>query len=90
MKKPERTKGKKYTVALSECEMHRLTVYAAASGVDRPTALARLVRQSLRDVCKGVKAEEVDEKQLRLFDSVQIDIFNNTEKVESGRFKVEI
>lgn len=74
-------KPRRYTVALSECEMRRLTVYAASCGVDRPTALARLVRSSLREVAAGVKAEASDEKQLRLFDSVQIDIFNNTAKV---------
>ena len=82
MMKNEKIKAKRYVVALSECEMRRLTVYAAQCGVDRPTALARLLRQSLRDVAAGVKADNVDEKQLRLFDSVQIDIFNNTEKVK--------
>jgi hypothetical protein len=76
-----KTKAKRYTVALSECEMRRLTVYAASCGIDRPTALARLVRQSLRDVASGIKEPDTDENQLRLFDSVQIDIFNNTAKV---------
>ena len=73
-------KAKRYTVALSECEMRRLTVYAASSGVDRPTALARLLKQALREVASGIKVPDIDENQLRLFDSVQIDIFNNTEK----------
>ena len=82
MSKKEKIKAKRYTVALSECEMRRLTVYAAQCGVDRPTARGRLIRQSLRDVAAGVKADNTDEKQLRLFDSVQIDIFNNTEKVK--------
>jgi hypothetical protein len=83
MNKNEKIKAKRYTVALSDCEMRRLTVYAAQCGIDRPTALARLVRQSLRDVAAGVKADNTDEKQLRLFDSVQIDIFNNTAKVNN-------
>ena len=82
MSKKEKIQAKRYTVALSECEMRRLTVYAAQCGVDRPTARGRLIRQSLRDVAAGVKADNTDEKQLRLFDSVQIDIFNNTEKVK--------
>lgn len=82
MSKPSPQRAKKYTVTLSECEMRRLTVYAATSGIDRPTALARLVRQSLRDVAAGISAEsERDLNQLGLFDSVQIDIFNNTTKV---------
>lgn len=83
MSTPSKPKAKRYTVALNECEMRRLTVYAAACGVDRPTALARLVRQSLREVAAGVKVPDTDENQLRLFDSVQIDIFNNTAKVNT-------
>ena len=64
--------------------MRRLTVYAASSGVDRPTALARLVRQALRDAASGIQVgSERDINQLGLFDSVQIDIFNNTTKVNS-------
>lgn len=78
-----KTKAKRYTVALSECEMRRLTVYAASCGVDRPTALARLIKQSLREVASGVRTQDKDENQLRLFDSVQIDIFNNTAKVNN-------
>ena len=84
MSKPTPQRAKKYTVTLSECEMRRLTVYAASSGVDRPTALARLVRQALRDAASGIQVgSERDINQLGLFDSVQIDIFNNTTKVNS-------
>ena len=84
MGKPTPQRAKKYTVTLSECEMRRLTVYAASSGVDRPTALARLVRQALRDAASGIQVgSERDINQLGLFDSVQIDIFNNTTKVNS-------
>ncbi|MBR4506021.1 MAG: hypothetical protein IKP21_04530 [Bacteroidales bacterium] len=81
--KNEKVKARRYTVALSECEMRRLTVYAAQCGVDRPTALSRLLRQSLREVAAGVKSDNVDEKQLGLFDALQIDIFNNTTKVNN-------
>ena len=76
-------KAKRYTVALSECEMRRLTAYAASCGIDRPTALSRLLRHALREVASGVKVPDIDENQLRLFDSVQIDIFNNTAKVNN-------
>ena len=73
---------RRYTVTLSECEVRRLTRYADASGIDRPTALHRLLSQSLRDATVGLSAaNRADEKQLGLFDSVQIDIFNNTHKV---------
>ncbi len=79
---PKVPKKRKYTVSLSESEMHRLTVYAATCGIDRPTALARLVRQSLRQVA-GAANTLSDENQLRLFDTLQIDIFNQTTKVNN-------
>lgn len=78
MKNSDKPKQKKYVVTLSENEMRRLSAYAAKCGTDRPTALARLIRHGLRDVASLPHADECDEKQLRLFDSVQIDIFNNT------------
>lgn len=83
MKQSVKPKMKRYTVALNECEMRRLTVYAAQCGIDRPTALGRLLRQSLREVAAGVHAPDADDNQLKLFDSVQIDIFNNTTKVNN-------
>lgn len=81
MRQQEKPKQKKYVVTLSESEMRRLSVYAAKSGIDRPAALSRLIRHGLRDVAAPVAADDNDENQLRLFDSVQIDIFNNTAKV---------
>ena len=79
---PTVPKKKKYTISLSESEMHRLTVYAATCGIDRPTALSRLVRQSLRQVSSTANTL-ADENQLRLFDTLQIDIFNQTTKVNN-------
>lgn len=76
-------KRKKYTVTLNECEMRRLTVYAAESGMDRPAALMKLLRQSLRQVSAARGVHVADENQLRLFDSVQIDIFNNAVKTKN-------
>lgn len=79
--KPAKPKQKKYVVTLSECEMRRLSVYAEQNGIDRPTALSRLLHRSLREVSGMVRADNADENQLGLFDAVQIDIFNNTAKV---------
>jgi len=80
-RKPDKQRVKRYTVVLSECEMRRLTCYAAAAGIDRPTALHRLVSQSLRQATEGVSPDVHEAvNQLGLFDSVQIDIFNNTHK----------
>lgn len=84
MKKKSTSKSRvrRYTVTLSESEVRRLTRYADAAGTDRPTALHRLLSQSLREATNGLAAaERHDENQLGLFDSVQLDIFNNTHKV---------
>ena len=78
--KPKRPKQKKYTLTLSEPEVRRLTAYAEASRVERPVALHRIVSQMLREYSQA-PARQQDKRQLGLFDSVQIDIFNNTTKV---------
>lgn len=80
MKKPKRPKTKKYTLTLSEPEVRRLTAYADAGGMERPAALHRIVSQALRDYGAS-PTSRIDRHQLGLFDSVQIDIFNNTQKV---------
>lgn len=80
----KKTRVKRYSITLSECEVRRLTLYADAEGTDRPTALHRLVSQSLRSAVadlSGTSHSAVN--QLGLFDSVQIDIFNNTHKVNN-------
>jgi len=79
--KAAKPKSRKYVVTLSECEMRRLSVYAEQNGIDRPTALARILHRGLREAASMVHADNTDENQLRLFDAVQIDIFNNTSKV---------
>lgn len=81
MKKEIKPKPKKYTLTLSEPEVRRLTAYAAESGIERPVALHRIVSQALR-AYEATPADRRDKRQLGLFDSVQIDIFNNTTKVQ--------
>ena len=82
-KSPDRKHVKRYTVTLSDCEVRRLTRYAKASNIDRPTALHRLLSQSLREATADLsEAPAHNENQLGLFDTLQIDIFNNTHKVE--------
>ena len=80
MKKETKPKPKKYTLTLSEPEVRRLTAYAAESGIERPVALHRIVSQALR-AYEAAPPDRHDKRQLGLFDSVQIDIFNNTTKV---------
>ena len=78
--KSKKPKLKKYTLSLNECEMRRLTYYAESNGIDRTVALHKLVKQSLRNAAASVSADRTDANQLGLFDTVQIDIFNNTSK----------
>lgn len=81
MKKEKKPKLKKYTLTLSEREALRLGRYADAVGVSRPLALQRLMKQALREVA-DLPAEKENANQLGLFDTLQIDIFNNTSVVQ--------
>lgn len=77
--KTRKPKTRKYTLTLSEAEVRRLTAYAESGGMERPVALHRIVSQVLRQYAQ-TPAQQNDKRQLGLFDSVQIDIFNNTHK----------
>ena len=83
MKRSPKPKTKKYTLTLSETELRRLSAYADAGGMERPAALHRIVAQALRE-CTAAPAARCDKRQLGLFDAVQIDIFNNTTKVNNN------
>ncbi len=82
MKRMQKAHAKKYTLTLSEVEVRRLSAYAAAGGMERPVALHRIVSQVLREYA-AAPATCHDKRQLGLFDTVQIDIFNNTTKVNN-------
>lgn len=79
--KKKTPKPKKYTLTLTERESARLGAYADNSGISRPQALQRLMKQALRQVA-DVPTDRQDENQLGLFDSLQIDIFNNTQAIK--------
>lgn len=81
MKSMKKPRVKRYTLTLSEMEMRRLNVYAEQSGIDRPTALHRIVSQALHQIELSSQGQ-CDANQLGLFDSLQIDIFNNTSRVD--------
>jgi len=81
MKKEKKPKLKKYTLTLSEREALRLGRYADATGVSRPLALQRLMKQALREAAE-LPAGKEDTNQLGLFDTLQIDIFNNAAVVK--------
>lgn len=80
--KSKTPKPKRYTLALSHRELKRLSAYAAAIGIGRPAALAKLMKKALREAASSIKGkEEPAPNQLGLFDSLQMDIFNNSSKV---------
>ena len=83
MNRPKKPKLKRYTVTLTELDVKRLSAYADSSGLDRPAALHRLLKQSLRESAT-VAQGKVDKQQLGLFDTLQIDIFANTSVVRNN------
>lgn len=83
MAKLKKNKTKKYILNLTEMEVRRLTAYANGNGLERPVALHRIVSQALRQY-ECTPSPKCDKRQLGLFDSLQIDIFNNTTKVNSN------
>lgn len=74
-------KIKKVSINLPEREVELLTLYAKEVGISRPEAVHRIVRTFLRQY-KEKRGESAlqPKNQLDLFDSIQIDIFNNTSK----------
>ena len=81
MTQVRKPKLKKYTLTLSEREALRLAHYADIVGISRPQALQRLMKQALREAAELPSGKE-DSNQLGLFDTLQIDIFNNTAVVK--------
>ena len=77
-------KVKKFSIALPEREGELLNAYARDNGISRPEAIRRMVRQSLRQYKADMAATALGQpaNQLNLFDSIQIDIFNNTSKAK--------
>ncbi len=73
---------KKITITLSEKEGEWLSLYAQDLGISRPDVVRRLMREGLRQYKASRGGSVVPENQLELFDSIQVDIFNNTTKTE--------
>lgn len=75
---------KKITIALSDKEGEWLSLYAQDLGISRPAVVRRMVREGLRQY-KTMRGGHIEPKnQLDLFDSIQVDIFNNTSKTENS------
>mgnify|MGYP006988828590 CR=1 FL=1 len=68
-------------VGLSPRDVETLSRFAHEMGISRPVALRRIVKKHLAEYRRlFVSADPTPENQLDIFDSVQIDIFNNTSK----------
>ena len=80
IEKPQ--KKKKYSIALSKQESEVLSLYAEELGVGKLAAVRRIIREHLAGYVQNHPIR-TSTNQLDIFDSVQIDIFNQTSKVES-------
>lgn len=78
-KSKSKKKNKRLTITLTEKEGDRLSRYASQLGISRPTAIRRVMKHELDEYFKS-RANEGPANQLNIFDSMQIDIFNNTSK----------
>lgn len=78
-------KPKKVSITLPEWEGEMLKAYAKAHQTTCPAAVHKMVRQTLRQYKSemNVMAKAEPKNQLNIFDSMQVDIFNNIAKVES-------
>ena len=75
----KKSRTKKVEVTLWEHDLQALQAYCDATGLQRAVAIRHLVRQGLKEFAASEAPKEA-RNQLGLFDSVQIDIFNNTSK----------
>ncbi len=79
VKKAKTRKAKKISITLPEREGERLKMYAKELGISRPAAVRRIVRDALKQY-KVTSHKDEPQNQLGLFDTLQVDIFNNRTK----------
>ncbi len=80
--RPKTKRNQRIAITLSEKEGEWLSLYAKEIGSTRPAIIHRMVREGLRQY-KAMRGGHIEPKnQLDLFDSIQVDIFNNTSKTE--------
>lgn len=79
-----KAKPKKISITLPAWEGEMLKSYAKRHQTTCPAAAHKMIRQALRQFKSEMKdmAKAEPENQLNIFDSIQVDIFNNTAKVE--------
>jgi hypothetical protein len=74
-------RGKKVSLTFSRRDYEALTAFAEDKGVPRAVAIRHIVHEALKTYNRNA-SQTVSKNQLGLFDSVQIDIFNNASKTE--------
>lgn len=80
-KKTNVKKVKKLTISLSLRDFNKLALWAKKQNIARPMAAKRLLKAQLAALTIE-KQQKLSENQLGLFDSMQIDIFNNTSRTK--------
>lgn len=80
IKKVGARKAKKISITLPEREGELLKRYAQEFGTTRPAAARKMILTALRQY-KVSAAKAEPKNQLGLFDTLQVDIFNNTSKL---------
>lgn len=78
MRKP---KSKKVGVTLFESDLMALKLYCQKEEVTPAVAIRHILRDGLKDYSQDLSRQET-KNQLDIFDSMQIDLFNNTSKTE--------
>lgn len=77
MKTSKVKKAKRFSIALSDREGELLKLFCADHNMTRSVAIRRILREHLKQYEIELSKQQ-PANQLGLFDSVQIDIFNNT------------
>ena len=78
-KKKTAKKTKKITVSLTLRDFEKITMLAKEQKTSRPIVAKRLMKSQLASI-QIEKNENLAKNQLGLFDSMQIDIFDNRSK----------
>lgn len=77
----KRRKNIRLSIALPEKEAAKLSLYAAEHGVGRAAAMRKILKEHLKSYT--VDGHNEVRNQISLFDSLQMDIFNNTSVTKS-------
>ena len=81
MPKKAQSRGKKVSFTFCKRDYDALTAYAVSKEMSRAVAVRHIVHEALKEYMRNA-TQEMSKNQLGIFDSVQIDIFDNPSKTE--------